>query len=495
MCTCACSSSPAHSVCLVVSQIQSSHILLRMVELFLHNLRPNLVHSSILEVIQFIETKKVSALVGQLLHGNSYVQMSIEADARKKALKMQSRLEQQAIRAKAELKPEDHGMSMQIDAAPDVPVDSAAQSSQSNAPHEPSSSGVLPPAFVLPTLPEAPEHAGTPSSSAPLSLPFLSSAYGISRVSHLAIWPSGFKVLCSRRQRHLARASSDAATEVTGESPGQHKRRRASDEAEEADDSPTVKRTKLHNGVGGASYSGSELESGSSSLSEDSSDLDTSSTSTSDSDDTADAAPGRTSLFSEEDETTTMEEEPDQDENSAPGNYQQQRENALAQDQFDFDHWQEPAQAEQKSSAHRPHQGDTEDVDMFAEEASDGVDSAAELEAANRRLADIEARRKAEREEREAAEQASNSFGVKKTSTPFENFVGAARSAASGLIGGLLGGPKKPQMLSFSIGGPKPAPAAAAAPSTTEPSDPAQADLPEWLTRLKGSQEGVQPSP
>lgn len=477
-------------------QIQSSHLLLRLVELFLHNLRPNLVHSSILEVLTFIDNRRLTPLVGQLVHGNHYVQMAMEATARKKTAKLQAKLEQEAAKEATAKEPqvkhdESHTM-MMIDAAPEVDLDGhSTPAPDSSRPRGPPMAVALPGEFIVPILPAAPDHPNTPSSTAPLNLPFFSSAYGISRVSHLSIWPSVFKHLRSRRQRVLARATSDAVTEVNGDSPTMLKRRRAlADEGEADADSPASKRAKMHAGSNGAaSFSGSELESGSSSLSDDSSEFDTSSTSTSDSDDATEGATGRTSLFGDEDDQTAggaLGEEADPDEEADESDHEYgitrwQREQLQRQNDADesyFDAWSdEPPQAEHKSATtniaantptYRLHQpADDEDVDMFAPtdnaptpsaapvapvaSAASGTDSAAEVEAADKRLAEIESRAKAEREQREAADRSATAFLAPKKPLDAFGRAGAAGAPAGSTGTGLLAGPKK-SGFSFSLG-------------------------------------------
>jgi hypothetical protein len=438
-------------------QVQASNILLCMVELFLQNLRPNLLHSSILEVFTFIDGKRLQALIGQLMHGNQHCAQQAIHEARKRQAKLQAQVELEAKQQQTDLaiepsvKHED--TPLVIDAAPNVKEEDSAASTikQEGAimPSTISATSTLPastaPAFAVPILPAAPEHVTTPSSTA-ATLPYFSAAYGLSRVCHLPIWPRQiFKSLRHRRPRK-PRTLSDAATEVVGDgSPSPNKRRREADSDEADEEQPSSKKAKLLAGGSAAMYSGSELDSGSSSMDEDSSDLDSSSTGMSDSESAIDGDGGRrgTSLFgAEDDDTATMEDSGDGMASSEEqGNHarsthlsylasRQALERESEADESYFDSWPDDPPAEQKTqqSAVRASSGggaadgpiryvlhDDSDEDIFASnaEADSRVTAAlcqAEHDAAEKRMAEFQARLKVEREQRAQTEPGINTF-------------------------------------------------------------------------------------
>ena len=247
-------------------QILHSSLMLRLLELFLSNLRPNLLHSSILEFFTFVDSSAILPLCGQMLHGNLYT-MQLRQSALRRVQRYHQAKTQRDLRAL---------LRRAVPGATPQQTDDAVKQIHRVMEHtkaeggDPNAAGSQEATRIIETLKAklmgaTPEQAAaaahnattpvtlpvpSPSPEAPSSLhasladlgdgaplPFLSAAYGVMRVQHLPAWPTRrFKFIRIRgAKRDSGETHSEAATTSTPALSG-HKRGR--DEAEDEDELP-----------------------------------------------------------------------------------------------------------------------------------------------------------------------------------------------------------------------------------------------------------------
>jgi hypothetical protein len=242
--------------------VQSSNLLLRLLELFLSNVRPNVLHSSILDLIVWIDSHAHSRahlipLCGQLLHGNLYTaQMRRQEQQRrseKKKLKADKRETKDEVKLETvstvKLEPMVDAAPAVADAAVSDPAASASDSAigtDSNGVSAKSEDGAAAPTQTAPLASPSPSPSVSPFS--PSDLPYLSPAYGIRRVQHLSVWPKKLRYVRIRSPE--SESSQRQPQQLAG-----RKRARDNEEAldddgmldqdETPDDPNVVKRLKL----------------------------------------------------------------------------------------------------------------------------------------------------------------------------------------------------------------------------------------------------------
>lgn len=259
------------AVCVAcLCQILHSSFLLRLLELFLSNLRPNLLHSSILELFTFVDSSAILPLCGQMIHGNLYTAQLRQA-AMRRVHRYHHAKTQRDLRAllrkavpgatphqtddavkqihrvmeQSKLEGRDPNAAGSNEATRIIETLKAtlmgATPAQAAAAADKATTAVTLPAPSPSPSPEAPSplHASLADSDDVAPLPYLSAAYGVARVQHLPAWPTRrfkfIRIRAAKRDAH--KANSALATKPTSALTG-HKRGRDEDEDEGDDDLP-----------------------------------------------------------------------------------------------------------------------------------------------------------------------------------------------------------------------------------------------------------------